>query len=52
MEPGKPLLPSKKVLIALPPGAKVESADIQEQNLKQMPGKFNIVPAEELKPNV
>jgi len=41
--PGKPLLPSKKVLIALPPDAKVESITIEGLNATQLPGVYNII---------
>ena len=45
MDIGKPLLPVKNVLFALPPSAKVISVDFQFDKLTQLPGFYNIEPA-------
>lgn len=52
IEPGKPLLPSKKYLIALPPGAKVKSAEIVGLGINEIPGQYNIKPASAMMPLV
>ncbi len=41
---GKPLLPAKNYLFALPPGARVKSVDFQFEKLTQIPGFFTIEP--------
>ncbi len=45
MNPGKPLMPYKNILIALPPGANVFSVDVKGINPKQLQGYYNIIPA-------
>lgn len=45
IDAGKPVLPSKNYLIALPPGARVESVEITGQNLRQQPNTYQIKPA-------
>ena len=44
-EPGKPMLPSKNLLIALPPGAIIHSIDVIGMNAKKIPGEYWITPA-------
>ncbi len=44
-EPGKPLLPAKNILIALPPGARVQSVDIKGLGFSQLPGSYRIAPS-------
>jgi hypothetical protein len=43
--PGKPLLPAKNFLIALPPGARVQSVEVNGIGASQLPGTYQIVPA-------
>ncbi len=50
MVPGKPMLPSKKVMIALPPGAKVQSVNVKGIDATVVPGIYNIVPTPQIKP--
>ena len=50
MEPGKPLLPSKNFLIALPPGAKVDSLNVIGINKKQITGDYKIIPCSRIIP--
>ncbi len=45
MDPGKPLLPMKNILVALPPGAKVLSVDVVSQESHDLPGSYLIEPA-------
>jgi hypothetical protein len=52
LEPGKPMLPVKNILIALPPGAIVESINFEGGKLKQIPGDFNIAPMSKIQPNI
>jgi hypothetical protein len=49
-EPGKPLIPSKNVLIALPPDSIVQSVDITGLNIRQVTGYYNILPASKVIP--
>ena len=51
LEPGKPLLPSKKTLIALPPNSIIESVDIVGLNIRQIPGFYKIKPASKILPD-
>jgi len=44
-EPGKPLLPAKNIMIALPPGARVQSVDIRGLGFNQLPGSYQISPS-------
>ncbi len=50
-EPGKPLLPSKKILIALPPDSTVESVNFKGLNIRQIPGFYKISPASKILPD-
>jgi len=50
--PGKPELPSKCFHIALPPGAKILSVDVQEQNPVTLTGDYKIRPAPPITPLV
>ncbi len=43
--PGKPMLPSKILLFALPPGARVTSVTIEGSDLEQLPGTYAIEPS-------
>lgn len=49
-ELGKPILPSKNLMIALPPGAKVKSVKIVGGELQQIPGIFEIKPTDYILP--
>ncbi len=42
--PGKPMLPAKNFLIALPPGARVRSAEVIGTAPVELPGTYQIVP--------
>jgi hypothetical protein len=42
---GKPMLPCKKLLYALPNGASINSVDFQFEEITQLPGFYNIEPA-------
>ena len=44
LDPGKPMLPVKNFLLALPPGAKVNSVEFIEDEAKKLPGSYNIIP--------
>ncbi|MGB2697088.1 MAG: C25 family cysteine peptidase, partial [Candidatus Zixiibacteriota bacterium] len=44
LAPGKPLLPSKNFMIALPPGARVQSVDVMGIGASQLPNIYQIVP--------
>ncbi len=44
-EPGKPMLPAKNFLIALPPGAKVRSASVRRLDSRQLNGTYKIIPS-------
>jgi len=50
-EPGKPLLPSKKILIALPPNTIIESVNFRGLNIRQNPGFYKISPASKILPD-
>ncbi|MCK4546198.1 MAG: T9SS type A sorting domain-containing protein [Candidatus Eisenbacteria sp.] len=43
--PGKPLLPAKRFLIALPPGARVTSVEAEGIGATDLPGRYQIEPA-------
>ena len=45
MEPGKPMLPAKDFLIALPPGARVQSVEVKGIGAKQLPSTYHIMPS-------
>jgi hypothetical protein len=46
--PGKPMLPVKKFLIALPPGAIIDSFDFKEGESTYLDGFFDILPVEHI----
>lgn len=48
--PGKPMLPSKSFLIALPPGARVQSVEVKGIGSEQLPGTYRIVPTPLIRP--
>ncbi len=50
MEPGKPLLPAKNFLIALPPGSRVQSVQVEGIGAQQLPGTYRIVSAPPIMP--
>jgi hypothetical protein len=50
MEPGKPMLPEKEILIALPPGARVRSAEVEGIGGAELPGFFRIAPSPPIVP--
>jgi hypothetical protein len=45
-EPGKPMLPAKEIRIALPAGMSVSSVSIVSVTQNEIPGEFNIFPAQ------
>jgi hypothetical protein len=45
MAPGKPLLPAKNFLIALPPGARAQSVEVTGMGEKQLAGSYKILPS-------
>ena len=50
LDPGKPMLPSKNILIVLPPGARVQSVDIEGIGIEKLQGNFRIMPAPNIIP--
>jgi hypothetical protein len=50
MVPGKPMLPSKNFLIALPPGSRVVSVEVQGIRTEQLPGDYGIIPCPPILP--
>ena len=50
MEPGKPMLPAKNFLVALPPGAHVQSVEVKGIGAKQLTGTYRIVPSPPIMP--
>jgi hypothetical protein len=50
MDPGKPMLPAKSFSIALPPGARVQSIEVEGVNAQEITGRFKIVPAPPILP--
>jgi hypothetical protein len=50
MAPGKPMLPAKNFLIALPPGARVRSVEVTGLGIHQLPGICRIVPTPRILP--
>lgn len=50
MVPGKPMLPSKNFLIALPPGARVRSIEIIGTGPVELPGTYQIAPSPPVMP--
>ena len=49
-EPGKPILPEKRLYVALPPGARVTSVQVTGIGATVLPGSFRIEPAPALQP--
>lgn len=49
-EPGKPMLPSKSFMVALPPGARVQSVDVRGSGATELPGKYRIMPSSPIIP--
>ena len=49
-EPGKPMLPSKNIMIALPPGAKVCSLNFMGSGNNQLHENYEIMPASQIIP--
>jgi len=45
-EPGKPMIPSKNIMIALPDDMKAIKANIIDFKIDELPGKYNIYPAQ------
>ena len=43
--PGKPMLPAKTFLIAIPPGSEINSVNIVESQKEKIGGSYNIIPA-------
>jgi len=50
MVPGKPMLPAKNFLIALPPGTRVESIEVRGMGVEQLPGAYRIMPTPLIRP--
>ena len=50
MVPGKPMLPAKNFLIALPPGATVQSIEVEGTGVSQLPGTYRIMPTPPILP--
>jgi len=50
MVPGKPMLAAKNFLIALPPGARVQSVDVGGIGAMQLPGTYQIMPTPPILP--
>jgi hypothetical protein len=50
MEPGKPMLPGRNVLIALPPGARVQKIETTDLGERLLPGIHRIAPAPRIMP--
>lgn len=50
--PGKPMLPAKNFLIALPPGAKVQSVEVEGIGATQLPGTYRVAEAPPILPLV
>jgi hypothetical protein len=48
--PGKPMLPARTLRIALPPGARVTSVDIERIDPSPIPGSYRIHPAPKMMP--
>ena len=50
LAPGKPMLPAKSFLIALPAGARVQSVEVKGIGAAQLPGTYRIVPTPPILP--
>jgi hypothetical protein len=48
--PGKPMLPARRFLIALPPGARVQSVEVEGTGASQLPGTYRIMPTPPILP--
>ncbi len=48
--PGEPLLPTNAVYVSLPPGFEMTGVHISDNSQIQLPGTFNIVPAQPVQP--
>jgi len=48
--PGKPMLPAKNFLIALPPGARARSVEVRGIGAEQLPGTYQIMPTPPILP--
>ncbi len=48
-EPGKPMLPSRQIRIALPPGMRTSGIQIVGSISQDIPGEFNVFPAQPAK---
>lgn len=48
--PGKPMLPAKNYLLALPPGAVVRSVEVRGIGAEQLPGTYRIMPTPPILP--
>jgi Peptidase family C25/Propeptide_C25/Dockerin type I domain len=48
--PGKPLLPEKRFVIGLPPGARVQSVEITGGDSIELPIRYNIIPSPHILP--
>jgi len=45
LDPGKPKLPSRIFVVAIPPGARADSVEVVGNGLTELPGTYNITPA-------
>ena len=52
MDPGKPMIPSKGFLVALPPGARVQSAAVKGISPQELPGSYRIMPTPLITPMI
>ncbi len=50
MVPGKPMLPAKNFLIALPPGARAQSVEVKGIGSEQLPGAYQVIPTPLIRP--
>jgi hypothetical protein len=50
MNPGKPMLPQKKFLIALPPGARAKSVEVEGALATELSGTYRIAPTSPMLP--
>lgn len=48
--PGRPFLPMKRFLIALPPGARAQSVEVMGANTASLPGRYRIEPYPSIMP--
>ena len=52
LDPGKPMLPSRSFLIALPPGAIVQRVEVKGIGEQELPGIYRIVPTPLITPMI